>query len=150
VEYGTTVSYGQSTTLDSSFIASHSVTLSGLSLETQYHYRVISKDTNDNTGTGSDGTFTTGLVAVGTKVYPNPASLSIGTPIRFKFGESAGGEVKIYALNGILVKSLTAASGEVTWDLANQDGEKVAKGIYLYKITSASGDSIIGKIGVTK
>jgi hypothetical protein len=150
VEYGVTTTYGQATVLDSSLATGHSVSLSGLSGGTQYHFRVISKDLNDNTGTSTDGTFYTGGGPGGTKVYPNPASLSIGIPITFKFSGSAGGEVKIYALNGKLVKSLTASSGEKAWDFTNQDGEKVAKGVYLYIIKDNNGDKITGKLAVTK
>ena len=59
VEYGTTVSYGSQTTLNTSMVASHSATLSGLSAGTVYHYRVKSRDAAGNLATGSDNTFTT-------------------------------------------------------------------------------------------
>ena len=44
VEYGTTTSYGNSTTLDTTMGTSHSRPLSGLTAATLYHYRVKSKD----------------------------------------------------------------------------------------------------------
>ncbi|MBY0328737.1 peptidoglycan-binding protein [Patescibacteria group bacterium] len=61
IEYGTTTGYGSLTTLDSTLVTSHSVTLTGLTANTTYHYRVISKDASSNTTTSSDYTFTTAL-----------------------------------------------------------------------------------------
>ena len=65
VEYGLTTAYGNTTTIDTSRVSSHSVSLSGLTLSTSYHYRVLSRDATGNLATSSDGTFTTtdGLVA---------------------------------------------------------------------------------------
>lgn len=67
VEYGLTTSYGNITPLDSSgaFLRTvHSVILSseygfGLTSNTTYHYRMISKDARYNTATSGDYTFTT-------------------------------------------------------------------------------------------
>lgn len=59
VDYGTTSSYGQTTPLNATLVTSHSVTLSGLSASTLYHYRVRSKDTAGNERLGGDATFTT-------------------------------------------------------------------------------------------
>jgi glucose/arabinose dehydrogenase/subtilisin family serine protease len=62
VEYGTTTTYGQSTTLDSTLLASHSQTLTGLSPSTLYHYRVRSQDAAGNVAVSPDSTFTTPAV----------------------------------------------------------------------------------------
>ncbi|MDM7995935.1 MAG: fibronectin type III domain-containing protein [Acidobacteriota bacterium] len=59
VEYGTTLSYGTSTTLNSSLVTSHSQSLSGLAASTTYHYRVKSRDAAGNLATSGDYTFTT-------------------------------------------------------------------------------------------
>ncbi|MCL5040787.1 MAG: Ig-like domain-containing protein [Firmicutes bacterium] len=59
VEYGTSMSYGSSTTVDSTLVTSHSVNLNGLSPTTTYHYRVISGDAVGNTTTSGDYTFAT-------------------------------------------------------------------------------------------
>lgn len=56
-EYGLTVSYGLSTSGDSSFKTSHSVSLSGLAGGATYHYRVKSKDAAGNLATSGDFTF---------------------------------------------------------------------------------------------
>ena len=91
VEYGLSSSYTSSTTLNTSMVTSHSVTLSGLSVSTLYHYRVVSKDAYNNTAYSSDQTFTTssnsssgsssgggggggGGGAIGWTIYPSATS----------------------------------------------------------------------------
>ena len=61
VDYGATASYGTTTSeADTSpRVTSHSVTISGLSSSTTYHFRVNSNDASSNLGTSSDQTFTT-------------------------------------------------------------------------------------------
>lgn len=59
VEYGTTTAYGSYTTLNSSLVTSHSQALTGLSINTLYHYRVKSRDAAGNLTTSADYTFTT-------------------------------------------------------------------------------------------
>ena len=59
VEYGLTTAYGSTTMLDSSRVTAHSVLVSGLTVSTTYHYRVLSRDIAGNLTTGSDGTFAT-------------------------------------------------------------------------------------------
>jgi fibronectin type 3 domain-containing protein len=59
VNYGLTSSYGNSTTLNSSMVTSHSVTITGLSAGMVYHYRVRSRDAAGNLTSSSDNTFTT-------------------------------------------------------------------------------------------
>jgi hypothetical protein len=58
VEDGLTTSYGSSSS-NSSMVTFHSITLSGLSSNTLYHYRVSSTDASNNTATSGDFTFTT-------------------------------------------------------------------------------------------
>jgi peptidoglycan hydrolase-like protein with peptidoglycan-binding domain len=65
VEYGLTTSYGNSTPLNSNPTAFHGQTLSGLSSNTLYHYRVKSRDSSGNLATGSDNTFATPVAASG-------------------------------------------------------------------------------------
>src|SRR3972149_2470938 len=59
IEYGTTTSYGSSTTIDNTLVTSHSVTISGLSSWTTYHFRVKSQDSAGNLAVSSDLTFST-------------------------------------------------------------------------------------------
>jgi hypothetical protein len=51
VEFGTTTNYGSSTTLNSSMMTSHSQSLTGLTTNTLYYYRVRSSDAAGNLAT---------------------------------------------------------------------------------------------------
>jgi phosphodiesterase/alkaline phosphatase D-like protein len=61
LEYGTTDSYGTTTTETDTAprVLSHSVNLTGLSSSTTYHFRVLGVDDGANSGVGTDQTFTT-------------------------------------------------------------------------------------------
>ena len=59
VEYGTTESFGDTTPLNSSMVISHSQALSGLTADTLYYYRVMSRDAAGNLATSSTYSFTT-------------------------------------------------------------------------------------------
>jgi glucose/arabinose dehydrogenase/phosphodiesterase/alkaline phosphatase D-like protein len=59
VDYGTTSSYGSSTTLDPSLVTSHSQQLSGLAASTTYHYRVRSQNSTGGLTVSGDFSFTT-------------------------------------------------------------------------------------------
>src|SRR5262249_23497568 len=48
IDFGTTTSYGSSTTLDTTLVTSHSQTLANLTANTTYHYRVHSADAQSN------------------------------------------------------------------------------------------------------
>ncbi len=59
VEFGTTDSYGNTTTLLPSFVESHTYALSGLMSGINYHYRVLSRDSANNSAISGDYTFAT-------------------------------------------------------------------------------------------
>jgi type VI protein secretion system component Hcp len=59
IEYGITSSYGTSAALDNSMVTGHSQSLSSLSADTLYHYRVKSADAAGNPAVSGDYTFTT-------------------------------------------------------------------------------------------
>jgi peptidoglycan hydrolase-like protein with peptidoglycan-binding domain len=59
VEYGTTSGYGSVSPLDTNLALTHSVTLTGLTPNTDYHYRIRSADELGNTAVGPDNLFTT-------------------------------------------------------------------------------------------
>jgi hypothetical protein len=61
VEYGSTASYGTTTTLTDTapYVLNHAVSLTGLTACTTYHFAVISTDPSNNTATSGDGTITT-------------------------------------------------------------------------------------------
>ncbi len=63
--------------------------------------------------------------------FPNPWVMNSGQPLKFSnlgIDESA---IKIFTLHGELVKKLTG-QGDAYWDGTNENGEKVAAGIYIY------------------
>lgn len=62
VEYGPTVSYGSQTALDPAMVTSHSVTVTGLSSSSTYHFRVKSKDAGSNTAVSTNYTLVTTAV----------------------------------------------------------------------------------------
>ncbi|MDB5185701.1 MAG: hypothetical protein JWL85_224, partial [Candidatus Saccharibacteria bacterium] len=59
VNYGTSSSYGQSTAHDTNTTSEHSVTLSGLSSSTGYHFQVAGVDENGDPVHSADNTFLT-------------------------------------------------------------------------------------------
>ncbi len=83
VEYGTTAGYGQSTPLDTDLALSHSVTLSGLTPNTLYHYRIITSDEIGNENITPDETFTTTTLGaqanVGSADTTPPVISGVGT-----------------------------------------------------------------------
>ena len=81
VEYGTTTAYGMLSTLDGALATTHSLTLSGLSDVTQYHFRVRSRDRAGNLATSADSTFTTldGTAPAVSITAPSSAATVSGT-----------------------------------------------------------------------
>lgn len=63
--------------------------------------------------------------------YPNPWRLNSGQNLKFSNLGVEEGRIKIFTLNGELVKMLTG-QGDAYWDGTNENGEKVASGIYVY------------------
>jgi hypothetical protein len=60
IAYGTTEGmYISTTTQDSTMMTNHSVTLSNLSPNTLYHYRIVSSNASSTTSFGTNNTFTT-------------------------------------------------------------------------------------------
>ena len=79
IEYGTTAGYGEVTPLDTALALTHSVTLTGLTPNTEYHYRIRSSDEIGNVATSPDNTFTTTAVpASGASVTAPEMNVSTG------------------------------------------------------------------------
>ena len=60
VEYGPTAAYGAQTALDGALVTQHGQTLLGLTPDTAYHFRVLSRDGAGNEARSPDGGFRTG------------------------------------------------------------------------------------------
>jgi hypothetical protein len=83
--------------------------------------------------------------------YPNPFRPNQGhTDMTFDQIPS-GSTVKIYSVNGQLVKSMTAGdAGEVVWaGVRNDDGEPVSSGVY-YGVAEGNGESKMFKVIVQR
>ncbi len=59
VDYGSTTAYGSSTTLDPTLVTSHSQTITGLTLNTTYHFQVLGSDQIAQQAVSADASFTT-------------------------------------------------------------------------------------------
>ncbi len=80
VEYGTSTSYGSASALNASLTQSHIQSLSGLTANTTYHFRVKSKDSSGNLATSADNTFKT----------TNTPDITTGLVAAYGFDEGAG------------------------------------------------------------
>ncbi len=75
------------------------------------------------------------------KIFPNPAQP--GQDIRFQFSVPKMGRVnlKVFNVRGILIKDLAnvhrdkTSSETIIWDGRTSNGERVASGVYLYRLT---------------
>jgi hypothetical protein len=102
-----------------------------------------------------------------TVVYPNPFIPYDGNPetgeyglgedqgIYFSTGEksgfAAGTQVTIYTVTGELVAEVrTNTIGRIQWDGRTRDGDYVASGTYVYRITTPDGSKKVGKFSVVR
>jgi hypothetical protein len=124
VDYGTASSYGQSTPLNSSLVTTHSVTVSGLSANTTYHFKVKSRDATSILGTSQDYTFTTSNQPA---ITLSPATLQSGnTGVAYNQTITASGGFSPYTffvLSGSLPAglALNSATGAITGTPTSSD-----------------------------
>ena len=102
VEYGTTTSYGLSSTLDGSLVTTHQVTLTGLTSGTAYHYRAKSRDACGNEASSDDHVFNTAQAAQALEIVSHSSYVSsIGM-------YHVVGEVRNNSSNNLEVVKITA------------------------------------------
>ena len=84
------------------------------------------------------------------KAFPNPVRPGRGQAA-VTFAGLNGGTIEIYNANGRLVFETQVPAGSPTflWNLLNNEGDRVASGVYLYRVT-ADGDERTGKLGVIR
>lgn len=60
--------------------------------------------------------------------------------------------IKIYTVAGDLVweGEHTGASGNIEWDTRNSSGEKVASGVYIFKVEDSGGDEVYGRLVIIR
>jgi len=80
---------------------------------------------------------------------PNPYNPNAGRLAVRNFPENSHIELKIYALDGSIVRSLETNGEMIEWDGRNESGSAVASGIYFYTAKTAAGTAK-GKITVVK
>jgi Domain of unknown function (DUF4082)/Bacterial Ig-like domain/Bacterial Ig domain len=136
VEYGPTTNYGSSTPLNSTLVSAHSAALSGLTLNTGYHYRVKSRDSWGNLSVSNDFTFTAACPcslwdASATPVVPAAAdTTSIELGVRFQT------DVPGY-INGLRFYKGQTNTGTHTAHLWSATGQLIASATFTNE--SASG-----------
>jgi hypothetical protein len=83
IEYGTTLSYGSLTTVESTYTTTHSFTLSSLLPNTLYHYRALAEDSAGNLTISADQTFTTDPAPVPptATLDADKSSVTSGSPV---------------------------------------------------------------------
>jgi hypothetical protein len=145
VEYETATSYGSTTPMDANLVTSHSVTLSGLSASTTYHFKVKSKDASGNETVDSDRTFTTSAVLLSEPLqYRELDSLVAGSveDMRHRaamYGYDLPDEIvgsPDFALY-VVVQNLDDVSGtfEIRYTLTTADKEAAEKQMWLIQRT---------------
>lgn len=86
--------------------------------------------------------------------YPNPYKPSVSAARVVTFSNVTDGTItlKIFNLAGELIYSAShdGATGSITWDVTDDDGDPVASGLYIYLITDSSGHKAKGKLAVLK
>lgn len=122
VLYGTSSSYGQSTALNNTMVTSHSVSLTGLSASTTYHYQVISVDGSGNASNSGDLTFSTppanGAPPTVSVTGPAPGATVSGSVVTVSASATASQGLTVssvqFLLNGgNLGPQITAAPGPI-------------------------------------
>ncbi|MBI4049268.1 MAG: fibronectin type III domain-containing protein [Candidatus Doudnabacteria bacterium] len=113
VDYGSTNSYGSSTTLDSTLVTSHAVTFSGLNAGATYYYRVKSKDAADNLTTDDN----------------SGAGYSFRT-ITLTSGGGGGGTADTTApvISKVIVTDITENSAVIKWEVSEVSNNKLKYG----------------------
>ncbi|MDD5132017.1 MAG: T9SS type A sorting domain-containing protein [bacterium] len=85
-------------------------------------------------------------------LYPNPVRTSLGHD-KVTFENLTNNVIiRIFKTNGDIVREINATdtNGTVTWDLTNDNGKKIASGMYLYLITNEAGDKLKGKLAIIR
>ena len=114
VGYGTTTSYGSLSPLDTAMVVSHSVTITGLSLDTLYHYHVLSSDAAGNLG--DSGNRTVSIVDTTAPVISGISSSALtyqGATVTWTTDEGSTSQIE-YGLTTSYGNSSTLSSAFVT------------------------------------
>lgn len=82
--------------------------------------------------------------------YPNPVKPDYTGKINI-VGLSFNANIKIVSTNGTLINEGRSAGGSYTWDGCDQNGKKVASGIYMVETATESGEKgVVCKIAIIR
>ena len=142
IEYGFDVSYGQRTAIDEDYVETHTAVLTDLNDATKYHFRIVSKDSDNFTWFSQDSTFETGIVSDKINAFPIPFRRSEGGEGIYFTNLPENGEVQIYTLAGNIIFRKNNMSPFLIWNARNKSGKKIGSGLYLYVIKNSSNKKV--------
>ena len=163
MNYGTTTVYGSSSPLNSTLVTTHSVSLTGLSASTTYHYQVRSTDQGGSTSLLGDFTFATiaapdttppTISGVGSSAVTSNAAMISWTTNEASDTQVDYGTTAAYGssttLNTAMVASHSAGLGGLTasttyhYRVKSRDaaGNLATSGDFTFVTTAASGLTI--------
>jgi hypothetical protein len=124
VDYGTTNAYGSSSPLDSTAVTSHSVTLSGLTPSTTYHFRVDSANANGLTRSG-DNTFATSAAPLNPVIDTKVSAFSSTGTASASVSTTKASDLLVAFVSGdqpdaVPGQTATVTGGGLTWTLAGR------------------------------
>ena len=130
VDYGTTTNYDRKTPLDPTLVTSHRVLLSGLTANTDYHYRVRAKNAAGNEAVSGDSMFKTAAAnspPTGSIIINGGAmatkSLSVTLTLSATDDSGAVAQMK-FSNDNLTYSNPEAYATSKTWTLASGEGEK--------------------------
>jgi hypothetical protein len=155
VEYGTTSLYGTTTSLDAALVTGHSVALTGLTPNTVYHFRVLSRRADGTLGSSADFTFTTpassdGGGGGGGGGGTEPQSLGAfglvdGRTVKLTFTDADGTVVTASLTGGGIAQAYLTTDGRVDLDVTGTG----AKSSLSFKTKGGDGRVLLGDVRVT-
>ena len=133
VTFGTTTSYGTTTTLNASMVTSHSVAIASLAPSTTYHYQVISSNSEGGQSVSGDNIFTT--QAGGSTALPKTvANWGLNSSSGATAVDSSGNGHTGTLVNGPAWTAGVSGNG-LQFNGTNQYVTAPSKGLNLYPLT---------------
>ena len=141
VTYGTTTTYGLSTSLDPNLSLSHSQTLTNLLPETTYHFRVKSRDEGGSVAQSADLTFTTPTEVLISALSPTGGTTGTQVVINGKgFGTASTGGVVMFS--GVLATVVSWGQSSITTSVPSG----ATSGPVVVKVNQTSSNGVNFKI----
>ena len=119
----------------------------------EYQLRVLATDTSENTFESQIYHFHLEEAVSITRLLNVPNPIRTNTVFTYNLAQAPDQvTVKIYTVNGRLIRTIEDASArrdynETDWDARDENGERLANGVYFYKVIVKTGAHKIEKIG---